>query len=77
MLRHMEIRALDNRGLSPPEPMVRILSALGDLTGDDELHAKMDREPLLLYAELERRGFAWEFHAEHEPAVLRVWRKQP
>lgn len=77
MLRSMEIHVLDNRGLSPPEPMVRILSALTDLAGEDELHATMDREPLLLYAELERRGFAWEFRADYEPAVLRVWRKQP
>lgn len=52
---------LDNRGLQPPEPMVRILSALATLPEDTELVVQMDREPILLYPELERRGFAWEF----------------
>lgn len=52
---------LDNRGLQPPEPMVRILAALKELGDGDELFAHMDREPMLLYPELERRGFAWDF----------------
>jgi len=57
----MEQRTIDNRGLQPPEPMVRILSELGALDEGQELVALMDREPLLLYPELERRGFAWSF----------------
>jgi uncharacterized protein (DUF2249 family) len=55
---------LDNRGLPPPEPMVRILQALQTLPGDAELVVLMDREPLMLYPELERRGFAWTFGAD-------------
>lgn len=58
---------LDNRGLPPPEPMVRILEALGQLPGGEDLVVLMDREPLFLYPELERRGFAWSFALdEHE-----------
>lgn len=56
---------IDNRGLQPPEPMVRILGALASLPPGDTLIALMDREPLLVYPELERRGFEWEF----EPGV--------
>jgi uncharacterized protein (DUF2249 family) len=41
--------------------MVRILSELARLAEGDELVALMDREPMLLYRELERRGFEWEF----------------
>jgi uncharacterized protein (DUF2249 family) len=52
---------IDNRGLQPPEPMVRILDALTNLSDGDELVALMDREPLLLYPELQRRGFEWSF----------------
>lgn len=52
--------AIDNRGLEPPEPMVNILAALRGMADGDELLALMDRDPLLLYPELERRGFAWE-----------------
>ena len=75
MLRNMEIHELDNRGLQPPEPMVRILETLSALPDGDELHASMDREPLLLYPELERRGFTWAF--DEELSVLRVWRPGP
>ena len=57
---------LDNRGLQAPEPMVRILGALAALGSGDSIVALMDHEPLLLYPELERRGFAWKF--EDTPA---------
>lgn len=49
-------RSLDNRGLGPPEPLVRILSALEELAPGEVLEAWNDREPLLLYPELEARG---------------------
>jgi uncharacterized protein (DUF2249 family) len=65
---------IDNRGLQPPEPMVRILAALGGLAGDDELIAQMDREPHLLYPELERRGFTWEFDGRDDAYVLTIRR---
>jgi uncharacterized protein (DUF2249 family) len=57
--------------------MVRILAALGEMNQGDELVALMDREPRMLYPELERRGFAWRFEGDdgdyritifHEPA---------
>lgn len=66
---------LDNRGLEPPEPMVRILEALNTLEPHAELTVDMDREPLLLYPHLAQRGFA---HAIAEQAdgcyLLRIWR---
>lgn len=65
---------IDNRGLQPPEPMVRILAALGGLSADDEMVALMDREPHLLYPELERRGFTWEFDGRDDAYVLTVRR---
>jgi len=49
-------QSLDNRGLHPPEPMIRILSALENLPPGAVLEAWNDREPLLLYPELEARG---------------------
>ncbi len=66
---------LDNRGLQPPEPMVRILSALSELEDDSELIALMDREPLLLYPELERRGFTSTIRPEQDWFILAI-RKQ-
>jgi len=50
---------LDNRGLSPPEPMMRILEALEQLAPDGVLVAKMDREPIFLFAELHDRGYRY------------------
>ena len=71
MLAGMTDIHLDNRGLPPPEPMVRILEALAGISSQDQLVVLMDREPLLLYPELERRGFAWTFVAG-APQVLTV-----
>lgn len=49
---------LDNRGLQPPEPMVRILSALEHLEPGQVLEALNERDPMFLYPELEARGAA-------------------
>ena len=64
---------IDNRGLQPPEPMVRILEALTNMGDGDELVALMDREPMLLYPELERRGYDWEFLEGEEFHRIRIW----
>ncbi len=49
---------LDNRGLEPPEPMVRILDSLEHLGHGEVLEAINEREPVFLYPELEARGAA-------------------
>jgi tRNA 2-thiouridine synthesizing protein A len=70
----MEPISLDNRGLSPPEPMVRVLRALGGLSEGQEMVVLMDREPLILYRELERRGLEWEFDTSR--GILTIRRPQ-
>jgi len=65
---------IDNRGLQPPEPLVRILEALAEIEDSGTLTALMDREPILLYPELERRGWGWSFGEEDGVLVLRVFR---
>lgn len=69
----MTAHTIDNRGLEPPEPMVRIFAALESLAAGERLRALMDREPILIYSELERRGFAWEFNEDGGP-VIEIWR---
>lgn len=49
---------LDNRGLDPPEPMIRILEALERMRAGEVLEVFNDREPHFLYPELEQRGHA-------------------
>lgn len=57
---------LDNRGLSPPEPMLRILDALDRLPANEQLIAQMDRRPVFLFPELEERGFAYSLEQQPE-----------
>lgn len=54
---------IDNRGLPPPEPLLRVLEALSRLDVGDELVVCNDRRPLFLYPELEERGLAHETEA--------------
>lgn len=57
---------LDNRGLSPPEPMLRILEALDRLPAHETLTAQMDRRPVFLFPELEERGYAYTIEQQPE-----------
>lgn len=50
------LQRLDLRGLDPPEPMRRALEAVEALRSGKALQIITDREPLLLYRELDRRG---------------------
>ena len=62
---------LDVRGLEPPQPLVRVLERLETLGAGERLEVVLDRRPLLLYPQLEARGFT---HATDEgmPGVVRV-----
>ncbi len=50
------LQRLDLRGLDPPEPMRQTLEAVEALKSGEVLQIITDREPLLLYRELDRRG---------------------
>lgn len=49
-------QTLDNRGLLPPEPLVRTLEAVEAMPAGYVLEIWTDRDPLHLYPELARRG---------------------
>lgn len=51
---------LDNRGLEPPQPMMRTLAALEELPEGEELIINNDRRPMFLYEELDERGYKHE-----------------
>ncbi len=61
---------LDNRGLLPPEPMMRILDALEHLRAGEVLEALNEREPVFLYPELHARGAT--IHTEKTGEGVRV-----
>ena len=60
---------LDNRGLAPPEPLVRILDALEHLPGGGVLEAINDRDPVFLYPQLEERGALVRTHKRDDGSV--------
>jgi uncharacterized protein (DUF2249 family) len=60
------IQQLDARGLEPPEPLIRILSALESLPAGVRLRALTDRQPCHLFGEAEERGFRHDSTAQSD-----------
>lgn len=48
---------LDNRGLEPPQPMMRTLAALETLKENQVLTIINDRRPMFLYEQLQELGY--------------------
>lgn len=66
---------LDNRGLEPPEPMMRTLEALGRLPAGAVLEIHNDRPPQFLYPHLRERGYLFQTVPEPDGgARVRIWR---
>jgi hypothetical protein len=56
---------LDLRGLEPPESAAAILGTIDAGGVDCALVAHVDSEPIMLYPELEERGWSHEFVEHH------------
>src|SRR3990172_6218374 len=67
---------LDVRGLEPPEPMVRILERLDTLPPGQRFVVFHERRPMLLYPQLDERGFLHDT-GELEPRLLRIVIRRP
>lgn len=66
---------LDNRGLEPPEPMMRTLSALNALPAGQVLEIHNDRRPMFLYPHLTERGYLFQsVDVEDGSAHVRIWK---
>ncbi|MEH7885849.1 DUF2249 domain-containing protein [Bacillus sp. JJ1609] len=50
---------LDNRGLEPPQPMMRTLAALEDLDKGQTLVIINDRRPMFLFEQLDELGYIY------------------
>jgi len=62
---------LDVRGLEPPEPMVQVLERLDTLRPGQRLVVLHERRPMLLYPQLDERGFVHDTE-EVEPGLVRI-----
>ena len=67
---------LDVRGLEPPEPMVQILERLDMLRSGQRLVVLHERRPMLLYPQLDERGFLHDTE-EVEPGLVRIVVRRP
>jgi uncharacterized protein (DUF2249 family) len=65
---------LDNRGLGPPEPLMRILDTLEHLGPGEVLRAINERDPVFLYPELEARGAAIRTETRDDGVYLLIRR---
>lgn len=54
------MKVLDNRGLEPPQPMMRTLKALEKIKDGEQLAIINDRRPVFLYEELNELGYNHE-----------------
>jgi quercetin dioxygenase-like cupin family protein/uncharacterized protein (DUF2249 family) len=61
---------VDARGLEPPQPMVKILEALSTLRTGQQLRARTDRRPMLLYPQVEERGFKAETEEQSDGSFI-------
>lgn len=65
-------RAMDNRDLDPPDPMVRILAAIEEMQPGEVLDALLCREPMFLLPELAKRGHSWRGAFEPDGTTYRI-----
>lgn len=71
-----DMALLDVRGLEPPEPMVQILERLDTLAPGQRLVVLHERRPMLLYPQLDERGFLHDTE-EVEPGLVRIVIRRP
>jgi uncharacterized protein (DUF2249 family) len=71
----VEVVEVDARGWEPPQPMVKILEALGTLPAGAVLQARTDRRPMHLYALLQARGFVGDSEEQTDGSWLTVIRR--
>ncbi|WML47743.1 DUF2249 domain-containing protein [Neobacillus sp. PS3-34] len=57
---------LDNRGLEPPQPMMRTLEALEKMDSNGILTIFNDRRPMFLYEQLDELGFQHRTEPQHD-----------
>ena len=67
--------AIDNRGLEPPQPMLRILGLLETLAPGERLEAHNDRVPVMLLPRLEEGGWRYETAPQPDGSCrVTIWR---
>jgi TusA-related sulfurtransferase len=61
-----QIHELDNRGLEPPQPMIRTLKKLEEALSGDEVIIHNDRVPVFLIEELNTLGYNYDVEEQSD-----------
>lgn len=70
-----KIYTLDNRGLEPPQPMIRTMGQLEKMAPGDQLIITNDRVPMFLLEELNELGYRYEVeNLENEAARVTIYK---
>lgn len=68
-----QVHMLDNRGLTPPQPMVRTLRKLEEALPGDQVVIHNDRVPVFLLEELQSLGYTYEIEEQKDgSAIVRI-----
>lgn len=65
-----QVYRLDNRGLEPPQPMVRTLSRLEKASAGDQVIIHNDRVPMFLIEELRTLGYAFDIEEQDDGSAI-------
>lgn len=57
---------LDNRGLEPPQPMMRTLAALEGMGEQETLTIINDRRPMFLFEQLDELGYEYRTEPQED-----------
>jgi uncharacterized protein (DUF2249 family) len=68
--RETRIFKLDNRGLEPPQPMIRTLSKLGNAATGDQVVIHNDRVPMFLIEELNTLGYPYSVENQEDGSAI-------
>jgi uncharacterized protein (DUF2249 family) len=68
--REPQLHKLDNRGLEPPQPMVRTLAKLGNACSGDQVVIHNDRVPMFLIEELNTLGYPFEVDQQQDGSAI-------
>lgn len=64
------VHKLDNRGLEPPQPMVRTLRKLEEARPGDQVVIHNDRVPMFLIEELHALGYAYDIKEQDDGSAI-------
>jgi uncharacterized protein (DUF2249 family) len=68
---------LDVRGMEPPEPLERVIEAIGDFTPGDTLRLVIDCEPKPLFRVLQANNYQWRVEPGAESNYeITIWARE-